>query len=718
MAPNNNAPKPASSPNSNGAVTLETTNSVQTTLQLTGQTTLQPSTPPTSAEAFSIDAAAAEELLEQSSTEDDIAVTQPQKSPTGLMSWWTLKNKATLLAVALGTIPVLIVGGISTSIASRQLAKEAIGKQQQTTNAIALQLQDFGSAQKAADSSEDNTGGSLSAKILNDTEINNLSALVNQRINSLRPETNGEDNTLRVNVIDNKRNNSILISNSQTDLNTSIDRIFPEYANLQEDESAKVLEATSTEDNKPYLLTYTPVQDTSGLDNNLSVLVYQPMTEVFAAQQNLRRTLLGGTILTALLVSTLAAYLANKATQPIIAASKAVEKLGKGKFNTRLPVQSSDELGVLNSNINVMAEQLEYQIEFIQETAQRQNLFQTQAFLARQQQEKREALQRDLSEFTQLVEQAAQGNLTVRAKPIDGEIGLLADVFNQITENLQQVVAQAKRTAWHMNAAIGPTRDSIQQLSEGAIDQTFEVSQVCTTLETIASSMEIAADEAKLAEQISQKTSALAGKSNQDLAESARSIVDWRGTVAEITHKVKQLDIATHQISQVISLINEIALKTNLLAINASIETKQSVKEEQGIASVASEIGQLSEQSTRATGEIERIVRGIQSETKEIVGTLEGKAAQAIDKAAERSRAQENAANLIEAVAELEELMRSLVHSTTAQTSASQIAAQQLQQVSADLQQTSEISKQASSALQDTLEASQALSSSVDSFKI
>ncbi len=66
-----------------------------------------------------------------------------------------------------------------------------------------------------------------------------------------------------------------------------------------------------------------------------------------------------GTLATALIVAWIAYVLAKRATEPILQATSAVSRLGEGKLNTRLEVDRDDELGVLGSNINYMAEQLQ-----------------------------------------------------------------------------------------------------------------------------------------------------------------------------------------------------------------------------------------------------------------------------------------------------------------------------------------------------------------------
>ncbi|MEW6496133.1 MAG: GAF domain-containing protein [Cyanobacteriota bacterium] len=73
-------------------------------------------------------------------------------------------------------------------------------------------------------------------------------------------------------------------------------------------------------------------------------------------------TLMLGTGATALLVGAVAAYLAHRTTREILAATDAVEKLGRGELSTYLNVEGEDELSALGSNINQLADQLQLQL--------------------------------------------------------------------------------------------------------------------------------------------------------------------------------------------------------------------------------------------------------------------------------------------------------------------------------------------------------------------
>jgi methyl-accepting chemotaxis protein len=101
-------------------------------------------------------------------------------------------------------------------------------------------------------------------------------------------------------------------------------------------------------------------KDLNGMPNlKWGVAIAQPESYAYRDVIYLRNVLLVGGLSAAGLVALLAAYLANRATKPLVTAAQAVESIGQGNLNTRLEVGSEDELGILSGNINQMAGQLQ-----------------------------------------------------------------------------------------------------------------------------------------------------------------------------------------------------------------------------------------------------------------------------------------------------------------------------------------------------------------------
>ena len=102
---------------------------------------------------------------------------------------------------------------------------------------------------------------------------------------------------------------------------------------------------------------FTPIRKKGEL--NWSIVTSTDTAIAFAPQKQLLHTISLGTLLTAILTTALAAILAHRGLRPLLQATAAVQKLGKGELDTRLKTQGKDELAVLGENINLMAERIQ-----------------------------------------------------------------------------------------------------------------------------------------------------------------------------------------------------------------------------------------------------------------------------------------------------------------------------------------------------------------------
>ncbi len=124
-----------------------------------------------------------------------------------------------------------------------------------------------------------------------------------------------------------------------------------------------------------YLVSYTPFRNLRVPEENWSVIVAQPTAEIFKAHRGLLLIFAIGTGVKVLLVSAIAAILVNRALRPVVNASRAVRKLGQGQLDTRITVEGEDELAILGSNINRMADQLQSQLQNQEDFAERTQVF-------------------------------------------------------------------------------------------------------------------------------------------------------------------------------------------------------------------------------------------------------------------------------------------------------------------------------------------------------
>lgn len=337
---------------------------------------------------------------------------------------------------------------------------------------------------------------------------------------------------------------------------------------------------------------------------------------------------------------------------------------------------------------------------------------------AQQQQVQKENLQRDLLNLLSDVEGASSGDLTVRAQITDGEIGIVADFFNAIVENLRDIVTQVKQASSQVNDSVNSDGASILKLSTDSIEQAAQINLTLASIEEMTNSLQTVAQQATAAAQASQTAEATAQAGGRAMESTVASISQVRQTVADTAKQVKRLGESSQQISKVVELINQIALKTNLLAVNAGIEAARAGEEGRGFAVVAEEVGALATQSTLATKEIEQIIAAIQSETTNVVDAMETSTSQVV----EGTRSVEEAKKSLEQILEVSRNVNSAFHLISSETTTQANISEQIKQMMAHVAQvsteTSHASRGVSDSLQATAEITEQLQRSVDAFNV
>ena len=329
----------------------------------------------------------------------------------------------------------------------------------------------------------------------------------------------------------------------------------------------------------------------------------------------------------------------------------------------------------------------------------------------------KQALQSQLLQLLTNVKDASHGDLTVGAENTFGEVGIVADVFNTIIENLRQIVNQVKQAAYQVNLSLGENSNVIHQLANEAITQAQEINYTLEEVNKMNFLIQTVADNAQQTSQFAYTISDAAQTAESAMDNTVENIFNLQRTVIEKTNKVKRLGESSQKISYVVSLIKQIALQTNLLAINASIDAAWVGKEGKGFTIIAEQIAQLAAQSQEATKEVQEMLENIELETNEVAKAIEIGTREVIEGANQIKNANHNLGQILEASHQIDYLAQSISNATLSQGQNTQAIASLMQQLLQASEHTANSSYIVSMSLQQTQEVALLLEESVGSFK-
>jgi len=321
-----------------------------------------------------------------------------------------------------------------------------------------------------------------------------------------------------------------------------------------------------------------------------------------SSKQTIQQSLLyilGGVVITLIL----GLLIMRSITNPTNNLTQVVQRLSQGEFDARAKIIGTDEFSKLSKAFNQLLDERANTLENTETEYQKLN--------------------QSVFKLLQTVAELSEKNLTIRAEVTEDATGPVADAINLFAEETAATLSQVRDVAAHVNQTSQIVNTHLMSVNKLAIKEQEQAIETTDQMDKMLQRLDAIATSATETNKMADNTKISTEKAHKYVSGTLDGMAEIRETVQETGRRIKVLGERSQEISHVIEIINSIAERTTVLALNASMQAVAAGDAGRGFSVIAEEIQRLAESSRDSTEQISTLVRNIQQETNTTIATMD-----------------------------------------------------------------------------------------------